>query len=36
MEKIGKIVIDDTKYPGRDMYCDGAVEDEILEIVKTL
>lgn len=35
IEKIGKIAIDDTHYPGEDLYCDGAVEDEILEIVKT-
>ena len=34
-ETMGKIVIDDTCYPGEDLYCDGAVEDEILEIVKT-
>lgn len=34
-EMTGKIVIDDTYYPGRDLYCDGAVEEEILEIVKT-
>lgn len=35
IEKIGNITIDDTHYPGADLYCDGAVEDEILEIVKT-
>lgn len=34
IEQIGKIVIDDTHYPGEDLYSDGAVEDEILEIVK--
>ena len=34
IEKIGKITIDDTYYPGQDFYCDGSVEDEILEIVK--
>ena len=33
-ETIGKITLDLTKYPGEDFYCDGAVEDEILEIVK--
>lgn len=35
IEQIGKIVIDDTHYPGEDLYSDGAVEDEILEIVKS-
>ena len=34
IEKIGKITLDLSKYPGQDFYCDGAVEDEILEIVK--
>ena len=33
-ETIGKIKLDLSKYPGQDFYCDGAVEDEILEIVK--
>jgi len=33
-ETIGKITLDFSKYPGEDFYCDGAVEDEILEIVK--
>lgn len=33
-EKIGKITLDYSKYPGEDYYCDGAVEDEILDIVK--
>ncbi len=33
-EQIGKIVIDDTYYPGQDFYCDGAIEDELLEIVR--
>lgn len=33
-EKIGNITIDDSKYPGEDYYCDGAVEDEILQIVR--
>lgn len=33
-EKIGKIVLDDKHYPGEDFYCDGAVEDELLDIVK--
>lgn len=34
MEEIGKIKIDYSRYPGEDFYCDGSVEDEILEIVK--
>ena len=34
IEKIGQIVIDDTHYPGEDLYCDGIIEDEILNIVK--
>lgn len=33
-EKIGKITIDYSKYPGEDFYCDGAVEDELLRIVR--
>jgi len=33
-ETIGKITLDLSKYPGQDYYCDGAVEDEILDIVK--
>lgn len=33
-EQIGKIILDFSKYPGEDFYCDGAVEDEILEIVQ--
>ena len=33
-EQIGKITLDYTYYPGEDLYCDGAVEDELLEIVK--
>lgn len=35
MEQIGKVKLDDTHYPGRDLYCDGAVEDELLEIVSS-
>ncbi|MFI3213230.1 MAG: class I SAM-dependent methyltransferase, partial [Eubacteriales bacterium] len=34
IEKIGKITLDLTHYPGQDFYCDGTVEDELLEIVK--
>ena len=33
-EKIGNITLDYTFYPGEDFYCDGAIEDRILEIVK--
>lgn len=33
-EQIGKITLDYSHYPGQDLYCDGAVEDELLEIVK--
>ncbi|MBQ7943853.1 MAG: class I SAM-dependent methyltransferase [Lachnospiraceae bacterium] len=34
MEKIGKIVLDMTYYPGEDKYSDGAIEDELLEIIQ--
>ncbi len=34
-EKIGKITLDYKHYPGKDFYCDGDVEDELLEIVKS-
>ncbi|MEG1848556.1 MAG: methyltransferase domain-containing protein [Lachnospiraceae bacterium] len=33
-ETIGKITLDYTYYPGEDFYCDGTVEDELLDIVK--
>ena len=33
-EEIGSVKLDYSKYPGKDYYCDGGVEDEILEIVK--
>ncbi len=33
-QQIGKVSLDLSKYPGEDFYCDGTVEDEILEIVK--
>ncbi len=33
-EQIGKVWLDLSKYPGEDFYCDGAVEDEILDIAK--
>ena len=34
-EKVGKITLDYKHYPGEDLYCDGDVEDELLEIVKS-
>lgn len=33
-EKIGNVVLDYQYYPGEDLYSDGAIEDEILTIVK--
>ena len=33
-EKIGKVTLDLTHYPGQDLYCDGPAEDEILSIVR--
>ncbi len=33
-ETIGKVTLDYSKYPGQDYYCDGQVEDELLEIVQ--
>ena len=33
-EKIGKITLDDTCYSGSDLYSDGPVEEELLEIAK--
>lgn len=35
MEEIGKVRLDYSKYSGRDLYSDGAVEEELLEIVRT-
>lgn len=32
--KIGNMKLNDEYYPGEDFYCDGVVEDEILEIVQ--
>lgn len=34
IQKIGKLTIDESHYPGEDLYCDGTVEDELLEIAK--
>ncbi len=36
LEYIGKVALDYSKYPGEDFYCDGAVEDELLDIAKEL
>ncbi|MGN0305190.1 MAG: class I SAM-dependent methyltransferase, partial [Lachnospiraceae bacterium] len=33
-EQIGKVSLDYTHYPGEDLYCDGEVEQELLEIAK--
>lgn len=35
MEQIGNVILDDTHYPGKDLYSDGAVEDHILKLVQT-
>lgn len=35
MEKIGNVVLDYTRYPGEDFYCDGASEDELLSVVQS-
>lgn len=34
IEEIGKIKLDLTHYPGEDLYCDGDVEDELLDITR--
>lgn len=33
-EQIGKITLDYKHYPGKDLYCDGVIEDELLAIVE--
>ena len=35
-DTIGKITLDYSHYPGEDLYCDGTVEDEMLEIARDL
>lgn len=35
-EKIGNVVLDYSHYPEQDFYCDGASEDALLELVKTI
>ena len=34
-EQIGSVTLDLSHYPGEDLYCDGEVEDRILEIAKS-
>ncbi|MCI9295878.1 MAG: class I SAM-dependent methyltransferase [Lachnospiraceae bacterium] len=34
IEQIGKVKLDLTYYAGEDLYCDGAVEDELLQIAR--
>lgn len=34
IEKIGKVTLDYTFYPGEDYYCDGPTEDELLHIAQ--
>ena len=36
MRKIGNVILDDTCYQGRDLYTDGAIEDEMLEIARNV
>ena len=33
-EKVGKVTLDMTYYPGEDFYSDGTIEDELLAIAK--
>lgn len=32
--EVGKVALDYRFYPGEDLYSDGAIEDELLKIVK--
>ena len=34
-ERVGQVVLNLDKYPGQDFYCEGPVEDRLLEIAKT-
>ena len=34
-EQIGSVILDLSRYSGEDLYCDGEVEDRILEIAKS-
>lgn len=36
IDKIGKVTLNYTCYPGEDLYCDGEVEDELLDIVRNM
>ncbi|MCM1541470.1 MAG: class I SAM-dependent methyltransferase [Blautia sp.] len=36
LDEIGKVKLDYSKYSGEDLYCDGAVEDELLDIARNL
>jgi len=33
-ERIGNVILDYSHYPGKDLYSDGGIEDELLSIVK--
>ena len=33
-EMIGKVYLDTTYYPGKDLYSDGAIEDEMIAIAR--
>lgn len=34
IEEIGKIKLNLAHYPGEDFYCDGEIEDELLQITR--
>ena len=34
MQTIGKIIIDDELYSGKDLYSDGPIEDEMPKIIQ--
>lgn len=34
-EQVGKVILDYEKYLGKDLYCDGPIEDEMLKIAQT-
>lgn len=36
LEEIGRVKLSYSKYSGEDLYCDGAAEDELLNIVKNM
>ena len=35
LERVGKVVLDYQFYKGQDFYCDGDIEDDLLETVQT-